>query len=98
MERARIEKQKEEERLKQEAIEAEKLAKKNKQIAFKSSLKALTALCQETLPGTRYDKFWVESYEPQLKTTERVEQLMATLTTIKEDSSLDHDKKVKAFE
>ena len=75
-------------------IQAEKDARKNKQIAYKHSLKALGALCQETLPGSKYDRFWVESMEKKLGTIEKVNELMEALKQLGEG---DVEDKPQAF-
>ena len=46
-------------------------------------MKSLAELCEETLKGSSYDKFWVESMQKKLNTIEKVEKLIASLEKIK---------------
>ena len=69
--KAQEDKKKAAEQAKLDEIQAEKDARKNKAIAYKQGLKELATLCQETLPGTNYDRFWVESNMNKIRTIER---------------------------
>jgi hypothetical protein len=40
-------------------------------------------MCEETLKGSSYDKFWVESMQKKLNTIDKVELLIASLEKIK---------------
>lgn len=60
------------ERADKERIKAEEEAKKQKQIAYKQRVKDLIELCQAKLPGTRYDKFWVESQIKKYNTVDKI--------------------------
>ena len=40
-------------------------------------------MCEETLKGSSYDKFWVESMQKKLNTIDKVERLIASLEKIK---------------
>ena len=46
-------------------------------------MKSLAEQCEETLKGSSYDKFWVESMQKKLNTIEKVETLLASLEKIK---------------
>ena len=68
-------------------------------MAYKSSVKDLIELCQETLVGSNYDKFWVEGQQRKmLKTREQVETLAEKLREIKARDDLDNAGKISAFE
>lgn len=47
------------EKAEQDRIKAEEEAKKEKARIYKAKVKELIELCEQKLPGTRYDKFWV---------------------------------------
>ena len=51
-------------------------------------------MCQETLAGSKYDRFWVESMEKRLNTLEKVNELMEVLQKIRDSDS---DNKVAMF-
>mmetsp|Transcript_41792 Transcript_41792/g.55083 ORF Transcript_41792/g.55083 Transcript_41792/m.55083 type:complete len:362 (+) Transcript_41792:301-1386(+) len=53
-------------RQKQEEAEAAAKAKKASDIAYKTGIKELIALCVETLVGTTFDRFWVEGKQRML--------------------------------
>ena len=52
-------------------------------------------MCQETLPGTNYDRFWVESMMNKVSTIEKVTELMEALKTIGETND---GNKAEAFQ
>ena len=85
--KAAEDKKKADEQAKIDQVAAEKEARKNKAIAYKQGLKELATLCQETLPGTNYDRFWVESAMPKIRTIERCQQLIDDLKVIGESDS-----------
>jgi len=70
------------ERAEQERIKAEEDAKKQKQIAYKQRVKDLIELCQAKLPGTRYDKFWVESLLKKYNTVEKMNSIVDALNAV----------------
>lgn len=84
------------ERADKERIKAEEEAKKQKQIAYKQRVKDLIELCQAKLPGTRYDKFWVESQIKKYNTVEKINQIVDTLNAV--DASLPVNEFIPAFE
>lgn len=51
-------------------------------------------MCEETLKGSSYDKFWVESMQKKLNTIDKVELLIASLEKIKKTKKGD---KVEMF-
>lgn len=42
---------------------------------FKSRVKELIELCEAKLPGTNYDKFWVESIIKRFSTVEKLQPI-----------------------
>jgi len=77
------------------AVQAEKDARQNKARAYKQGLKELATLLQETLPGTNYDRFWVEGNMMKIRTIERCQKLLDDLKTI---GASDMNPKQKPFE
>ena len=55
-----------EEKAKQEEAQAAAAAKKESDLAYKKAWKELLAICQETLAGSNYDRFWVEGQQRKL--------------------------------
>jgi len=84
------------ERAEQERIKVEEEAKKQKAIAFKQRVKDLIELCGTKLPGTRYDKFWVETILKKHNTVDKINLIIDALNAI--DSSLPANEKIQAFE
>lgn len=48
----------------------------------KENIKLLGALCEERLPGTKYDRFFSEEFCKKLKTGEEVENFINSLKDI----------------
>lgn len=42
---------------------------------FKAKVKELIELCESKLPGTKYDKFWVESIIKRFSTVEKLQPI-----------------------
>lgn len=63
------------EKAEQERVKAEEEAKKERARVFKAKVKDLIELCQAKLPGTRYDKFWVQTIIKKYNTTEKLSQV-----------------------
>ena len=67
----------EEERKQQEAAEKEK--QKEIGIQYRASIKTLIELCKEKMPGTNYDRFYVESIKVRIRTIDKVEPIIEFL-------------------
>ena len=80
MKRARIEEREAAEKAKQEEVKAAAEAKKTADLAYKASVKAFIELCQETLVGSNFDRFWVEGQQrTKLNTKDKVEAVSEKL-------------------
>lgn len=76
----------------QAKLEAENKVKEEKRqtaINYKQKVKELIELCQTKLPGTTYDKFWVESIIKRFSTLETLSPICDYLA--KCDSKSDFD-------
>lgn len=72
--------------------------KKATDIAYKKVVKEFTVLCAETLPGTNYDRFWIEGKQRSLfQNKEKVEVYMAVLAEIQGRAGLDTKAKIEAW-
>ena len=97
--RKRQEEREAEERAKQEGIEAAARAKKAADLAYKNAVKELITLCEETLAGTNYDRFWVEGKQRTLfQTIEKLQVFQEKITEIKAREDLDQAGRVQIFE
>lgn len=45
----------------------------------KELLRELSLLCQERLPNTKYDRFFVEEFSKKIKTVEAIVEMIKTL-------------------
>lgn len=54
---------------------AEKNAARERALNFKSKVKELIELCEAKLPGTKYDRFWVESIIKRFSTVEKLQPI-----------------------
>jgi hypothetical protein len=84
------------EREEQERVKAEEEAKKERARVFKVKVKELIELCQAKLPGTRYDKFWVQTLIKKYNTSDKLAQVTDLLASI--DTSLPADQFLGVFE
>lgn len=46
-------------------------------------VKDLTTVCVEKLPGTKYDKYFVEEFVKKIKTNEELEEFIANIRALK---------------
>ena len=66
---------------KAEQEKAEKERKKQIGIKYRAACKELIALCVAKMPGTNYDRFYVESIQPRCRTIDMIEPIMEFLNT-----------------
>ena len=73
-------------------------AKKAFDLAYKKAWKDLLVICQETLAGTKFDRFWCEGQQRKLfKTRESCEECIAQLAELKAREGMSKDGKVELF-
>lgn len=58
-------------------------------IGYKQKVKDLIELCQVKLPGTTYDKFWVESIIKRYSTSETLQPILTFLETCESKNAFD---------
>ena len=58
-------------------------------IGYKQKVKDLIELCQVKLPGTTYDKFWVESIIKRYSSTETIQPILNFLQTCESKADFD---------
>ena len=67
-------------------------------MAYKKAWKDLLVICQETLAGTKFDRFWCEGQQRKLfKTRESCEECIAQLAELKAREGMSKDGKVELF-
>ena len=48
----------------------------------------LATLCEERMPGTRYDRYYMEEFSKKVKNTEEIEEIVSRLKEIEGDSEV----------
>ena len=62
-------------------------------IAYKAKTKELVEICQRKMPGTKFDRFWIESLKNKLNTSEKLQPMIDFLLITEDDVTI----KFKAF-
>ena len=74
------------------------VTKKAFDLAYKKAWKDLLVICQETLGGTKFDRFWAEGKQRMLfQTKEKCDECAAQLHELKAREDLDKSGKVELF-
>ena len=50
--------------------------RKQTMIAYKAKTKELVEICQRKMPGTKFDRFWIESLKNKLNTSEKLQPMV----------------------
>lgn len=66
--------------------------RKQVMLAYKAKTKELVEICQLKMPGTNYDRFWIESLKNKLNTSEKLQPIVEFLQNNEVDVA-----KFKAF-
>ena len=86
------------EKAKEDEANAAAAQKKANDLAYKQSIKDLCTQLSETLPGSKYDRFWVEGNLRKLfQTKDKVDPCIEALQQIKAREDLDSAGKVEQF-
>ena len=71
------------EKAQEEVLKLEAEARKQVGVKYRQSLKDLAELLQKKMPGTNYDRFWVDSIKMRMGAIEKVTPILDYLNTQK---------------